>query len=121
MGVAAYNRGSHLIRTQLAETVRPSEFVWMEELNQLERYPDAGKPFGPVRILYDAPHKVWWLQDALKGDRGWGWWYASLRELCKRWQIVIVSYDATTGIYQAEPDAKPECNTLDAWLYRCQR
>lgn len=81
----------------------------IEELNRLPKYPDASCPFGrrPLRILYDAPHRIWWLQDAEKGHAGYGWWYTSLRELMRRWEIVITGYDTTTRIFTAVPDPQP--------------
>lgn len=119
MGVAASNRGSTLIRDQLTRAQRPHAFVFMDALNALERYPDAGLPWAPLRLFFDTTHQVWWLQDAGKGDAGFGYWYRSLYELCKRWQITLTAYDATTGIYQAVPAARPECQTLEAFLSRC--
>lgn len=118
MGAGAYNRGSAAIRQQLTAEQRDPIFTLMEELNRLPRYPDAGTPWAPIRILYDTAHGVWWIQDAVKGDRGFGSWYRDLRELCKRWQFTLTAYDATTHIWQGIPDDKPECHTLEACLYR---
>ena len=106
MGSAAYRRGSQGIREQLTRALRPEAFRLMEELNALGRYPDAGCPFGPIRIRHDASHDVWWFQDDVKGDAGFGFYYKSLREGCKRWYITIVAYDATTQIYQAIPNTE---------------
>ena len=46
MGSAAHRRGSQAIREQLSREQRPEAFRFIEELNALERYPDAGCPLG---------------------------------------------------------------------------
>ena len=97
MGAAAYHRGSRSLSRQMDAEQRPVEFVLMDELNALPKYPDAGRPFGPVQVFY-APQGVWWIQCP---TTGYGFWYRSLRELVKRWQITIIGYQG--GVWTAIP------------------
>lgn len=97
MGAAAYHRGSRSLSRQMDAEQRPVEFVLMDELNALPKYPDAGRPFGPVQVFY-APQGIWWIECL---TTGYGFWYRSLRELVKRWEITIIGY--THGVWDAIP------------------
>lgn len=97
MGAAAYQRGSALISKQFAADRRAPEFVLMDELNALEKFPDAGRPFGPVTFSFS--HGGWW---AMCPTTGFGYWYRTLREAVRRWHVEIVGYD--NGDWLAEPN-----------------
>jgi hypothetical protein len=96
MGIAAYNRGSRAIARQLAAGARPVEFEVMERLNSLEKYPDAGKPFGPIQFVF--AHRGVWAQCP---KTGFGFPYPTLAEAVKRWRVTIVAFDQ--GKWMAQP------------------
>jgi len=107
MGSAAYRRGSTLIRNQLTREQRDPLFVLMDDLNALPKYPGAATPFTLVTFQRD-PHQagIWWIlgQD---GWRGRGFWYTSLREAVRNWDVTLTSYDATTNVWGAVPNTRP--------------
>jgi len=103
MGHASFRRGAQAIRRSLEREQRAVEFRLLEDLNALPKYPDAGLPLRPLRIDYDAAHDIWWFADAVAGPAGFAYWYSSLREGLRRWQIALTGYDATTGTYSAIP------------------
>ena len=90
MGIAAYNRGSQAISARIDAEARPVEFEIMERLNALEKYPDAGKPFGPIQFSFDNNLGVWWAECPVTG---FGFMYHDLHEAVKRWRVVIVAFD----------------------------
>lgn len=96
MGVAAYNRGTKCIRKQLQDKENELLFRFMDELNTLEKYPDAGTPFSSVNL--DQSHGGWWIY-CPKTD--FGYWYKTLREAVKRWKITITGYK--NGEWEAIP------------------
>ena len=81
----------------------PAMTSLIDHCNRLSRLPDAGIPFAPVRLSYDPIHHIWWIQDALKKDAGWGYAYRTLDGLCRRWHIQLTAYDATTGVWHGIP------------------
>lgn len=101
MGAGAYNRGSKAIREQINNDypMRPVEFEMMDRLNGLPKYEDAGTPFGPVEIVHDN-RGLWWVECP---KTGFGFWYKTLFEAVKRWNIRIVAYN---GAWLAVPAAQ---------------
>jgi hypothetical protein len=96
MGVAAYNRSSSVIRQQIdADTVRHREFVIMEIANSLQKYPDAGRPFGPIQFVQG--NGGWWAECP---QTGFGYLYPTLYEAVKRWQVRLVAY--RNGVFESE-------------------
>jgi hypothetical protein len=96
MGVAAYNRSSDVIRRRIEDEARPAEFEVMDRLNALEKYPDAGTPFGPIQFVFS--HGGCWAQCPIKGS---GFWYKSLYEAVRRWRVDIVGFK--DGAWNAVP------------------
>jgi hypothetical protein len=89
MGVAAYNRASACISKRIDyEFNRPVEFEIMDALNALQKHPDATAPFTPVRI--GEGHGGWWIYCA---KTGFGYWYKTLHEAVKRWDVQVVGYE----------------------------
>lgn len=88
MGVAAYQRGTNLIRRQLAENDRRAEFVMMEELNSLQKFEDAGRPFDDIWFV--RGHGAWWAECP---KTGYGYRYKTLREAVRSWRVTIYCYD----------------------------
>lgn len=97
MGAVAYNRGTQSISAQIDAEARPVEFAVMERLNGLEKYTDAGKPFGPIQFVWD--YRGFWVAECPK--TGFGFFYATLAEAVKRWRVTIVGFDC--GIWKAIP------------------
>lgn len=95
MGVAAYNRGSNLIAQHADDDKRPVEFEIMDQLNGLAKYPDAGRPFGPIHFV--KGNCGFW---AMCPVTGFGFWYRTLREAVCRWRVQITGYD--NGAWIAE-------------------
>lgn len=103
MGVAAYNRGSALIRRQIAADDRPHEFYVLDRLNSLPR--GSRKIFEATVIRPDESGR-WWLMNR-KAD-GWGEYgipYDSIRELVAVWSIAIVGLgsDRHSFFYDVTP------------------
>lgn len=96
MGSAAYRRGSEAIRHQLAAEGRPQAFAFMDALNALPKYADAGRPCGAVELVWDRG--VWWITCP---RTGFGYWYPTLREAIRRWDITVTGYEQ--GRWQAVP------------------
>lgn len=93
MGIAAYNRASSVIRLRISQDDRPVAFQMMEDFNNLEKYDDAGAPFGD--LIFTFSRGVWWVNAASHPD-GYGYYYKSLREAIKRWKVVIVEFNNGT-------------------------
>lgn len=89
MGAAAEHRGNRLIRRQLDEEKRPVEFEMMDDLNALQKYDDAGMPFGPIHFV--SSHGGWFAECP---KTGFGYWYPSLREAVRSWNVVVNGYDS---------------------------
>lgn len=98
MGVAAYNRGTEVIRRSMAADDRPAEFGFMDRLNNLEKYPDAGSP--PEDLVFTFSRGVWWVNCASRPD-GFGYWYKSLHEAVRRWRVQIVGF--RSGVWLGAP------------------
>jgi len=98
MGVAAYNRGSRLVREQIDRERRPVEFELMEELNAIQRHPKAKAPFAP--IVFVPGNGGWWAQCP---TTGFGYWYRTLREAVKWWKVDITGYDSRSQEWTAVP------------------
>ena len=99
MGVAAYNRGSMLIRRQINDAARPVQFAMMDELNSLPKLPGAQTPFAPVRFV--AGHGGWWIECPTTGR---GFWYRSLRRAVQSWNVAITGWsDDENGTWTAIP------------------
>lgn len=104
MGSAAYRRGSQLVQRQLATTMPTRLLRDIADLNALPKYPDAGRFWSamPLTLTYAAHQHCWWLEGP-DGPAGYGLMYRTLREAVRRWHLTITGYDATTGIWHAEP------------------
>jgi hypothetical protein len=98
MGAAAYHRGSALIRSQLDNT-RPVEFDLMDRYNALPKYPDAGTPWRDDCYIREDKG-VWWI---LCPQTGFGYYYRTMEELMRRWNVLIVGYNAITKEWQTTP------------------
>jgi hypothetical protein len=101
MGIAAYNRGSNAIAALIEadrEQLHPKEFEIMDILNSKPKYEDCGQIKEPV--LFTFSHGVWWVNVERKPD-GFGWWYRSLAEAVKRWDVVVTGYN--NGTWRAVP------------------
>jgi len=71
----------------------------MDRLNELEKYSDAGIPLGSIQFA--ESHGGWWAVCPLTG---FGYFYKSLHEAVKRWNVVIVGYN--DGVWEAEKIVK---------------
>lgn len=101
MGVAACQRGNELLRRQIDALAIPVELDFIEHLNRLVKYPDAGTPMGAVRISYDDRGKGrWWVECPVTG---YGFFYPTIREAVRRWRIVVTGYDCDSKTFIAEP------------------
>lgn len=94
MGVAAYNRGSNAISQRISMESRPAEFELMDVFNSLAKYPDAGTPFGPIHFV---PFRDGWFAECPR--TGYGFWYPTIHEAIKRWNVRVVGFDS--GTWQA--------------------
>jgi len=97
MGIAAYNRGSRAIAEQIRReySPRPIEFEIMDRANALPKYPDAGTPFTNIDFAFS--HGGCW---AVCPKTGFGYWYPTLFEAVRRWNVRLIGY--TNGTYHAE-------------------
>ena len=98
MGVAAYYRGNALISRHIKEDARDPIFEMMDDLNELPKYQDSGKPLGPIHFVY---HRGVWFAECPK--TGFGFWYKNLREAVRRWNVEITEY--RNGIWVGIPRA----------------
>lgn len=98
MGIAAYNRGTQAIAEEISREARPVEFEIMERLNALPKYSDAGKPFDTIQFV-SGNKGVW----AVCPRTGFGFWYQTLPEAIKRWQVQIVGFDCGTWLAEPSP------------------
>jgi len=102
MGVAATNRGSVSIRKGIArDFARPAEFDLMDSLNAMTKFEDAGTPFGEIVIVQG--HGGWWAECPVTG---FGYWYKTLREAVKRWNVNVTGF--SHGKWTAKPFRKEE-------------
>lgn len=101
MGVAAYNRGSACISRQIqAEHYRPPEFELMDMLNGLRKHEDCGRPSGPVVVIHDS--RGFWSIECPR--TGFGYWYCTIHELMRRWDVSLTGYDWETGAFSCTPN-----------------
>lgn len=101
MGVAAYNRGSACISRQIQEDhYRAPEFELMDMLNSLRKYDDCGRPSGSVVVIYDS--RGFWSIECPRN--GFGWWYNTIHELMRRWDVSLTGYDGETGAFSCTPN-----------------
>lgn len=98
MGIAAYNRGSKVIRDDIAKNDRHSDLQLIDYLNGLQKYEDAGKPFGPVEI--QEGRGGFWVYCPISG---YGYLYKTIHELMRRWRIRITALDEIKRIWYCEP------------------
>jgi len=99
MGVAAYNRGSRAISQRLDAEQRAPEFVFMDHLNSLAKYADCGQPTEPLQFVHSR--QVWWVETVRLGAAGFGYYYPTLREAVRRWNVSIRGY--ANGIWIGDP------------------
>ena len=95
MGIAASRRGDALITRGIDAERRPVAWEIMDRLNAEPKYRDAGRMLSPadrLRITFDRHHRVWWLEREGRPGLG-GFWYRSLSELVRRWQIDVTGWD----------------------------
>lgn len=105
MGVAAYNRGSALIRKQTDDEQRDPVFILIEDLNNAPKLDGAQRPFQSVQ--FTRGNGGWWIECPVTG---FGFWYKTLRKAVRSWLVTITAYDAKTHTFTAEPaqcDARP--------------
>lgn len=100
MGVASYNRGSNAIKAQIDNELRPVEFEVMDNLNALQKYPDAGKPFGPINFSSDVIRGGFWAECP---KSGYGFYYPTLKEAVRRWRVQIIALNH--GVWTGMPTA----------------
>ena len=120
MGIAQYNRGSAIILREIERSDRPKEFLVIDRLNNIplnknmwgER--QGAKPFDLVYIQYDEQHKIFWLHDSVKKENGFGYMYTTIRAIMEQWNITIISYDATTKIFNTVIGGRSEKENLSA-------
>jgi hypothetical protein len=113
MGIAAYNRGSHVIKQHGAvdENLR-NTFELMNMLNALPKVHSdkvinqvlntrVYMPFTRGAVSYS--HGVFWLEntDYAQG-KGFSYWYKTLKALVTAWDISLVDYDASKNIFYVE-------------------
>jgi hypothetical protein len=110
MGAAAEHRGNALVRRQIAAEPRPVEFQFMDELNALPKYPDAGTPFGEIRFVFS--HNGWFAECPITEH---GFWYRTLREAVRRWRVKVIGFDNGKWIAQPMP---PKRESFDAFHAR---
>ena len=96
MGVAAWNRGTAVVRRQIEADKRPVEFEIMEDLSNLPKFDYAKQPFSD--IVFVAGHGGWWAECPTTGR---GYWYKTLREAVRSWRVAIVGFVDET--WQATP------------------
>lgn len=96
MGVAAYNRGTQVIRRQTDSDMRDPVFILMDELNSLPKDPGARKPFQAVEL--DRGNGGWWIACPVSG---FGYWYKTLRKAVRAWDVVVTGY--SNRKFTAEP------------------
>jgi len=102
MGVASYNRGSAVIRRRFAMEARPHEYEFMDDLNALPKYDDAGTPFDEIHFV--SSHGGWFAECP---KTGFGYFYKSLREAVRRWNVSVYGYK--NGKWLAKPITKGAC------------
>ena len=90
MGSAALHRGNKCIREQLCADATKREFEFMDMLNSLAKYPDASNPPVPIKFAWDG--RMWWAVAQKRGFSGYGYWYTSLHEAVRRWNVSITGY-----------------------------
>jgi hypothetical protein len=98
MGIAAYNRSSQVIRSRISMDARPAEFEIMDRLNALEKYPDCGRI--NENLLFTFSHGVWCVNVERKPD-GFSYWYKTLHEAVKRWNVEIIGFN--NGVWIGKP------------------
>ncbi len=96
MGVAAYNRGTALIRAQHDAESRLPEMILMDDLSNLPKVDHAKRPFGPINFV--AGHGGWWAECPVTG---FGYWYPTLRLAVRSWLVVMTGYE--NGTFTAIP------------------
>ena len=96
MGAAAYQRGNKRISADIDAQQRASEFVLMDDLNALPKHEGASKPFGPIHFI--GSHGGWFAECPVSG---FGYFYASLREAVRSWQVSIT--ECRHGVFIGVP------------------
>lgn len=96
MGVAAYNRGTEVIRRAIAEGDRPVEFQMMDRLNTMPRQSGAPTPFGPIHFI--SGRGGWFAECPVTG---FGYWYKTLIQAVSAWRVDVVAY--RNGVWIAQP------------------
>lgn len=98
MGVAAYNRGTQSIRNGITrDFARQPEFEIIELANSMTKYPEAGTPFGPIQFVFS--HGGTWAECP---TTGFGYWYPTLYEAVKNWNVTITGI--RNGVFIATPN-----------------
>lgn len=88
MGVAAYRRGTEVIRKQIDSDSRIVEFQIMEDLTSLPKFDYARTPFNDIYFV--AGHNGWW---AVCPITEYGYWYKTLRDAVRSWKVAIIGFD----------------------------
>ena len=98
MSNAAYNRGSQCIRNQVEQNQRPAIFAMMDDYNAMPKHAGSVAPFLPVEIV--PGNGGMWVSDP---RTGYGFWYRTLAEAVRSWEIDLTGYDASRRAWAAQP------------------
>ncbi len=88
MGVAAYNRGSRALLERIDRETEAPHARRIAALNALPKRQGAPRPFGDVAFV-EVPGGCWAL-DASKGNRGRGFWFASVELAVAAFRVSVV-------------------------------
>lgn len=97
MGIAAYNRGTQVLRARIASEQRDTVFVFMEELNNLPKHPEASAPFGTIHFVHSHGGVF-----AECPKTGFGYWYKNLRTAVSAWKVTVT--ECKNGVFVAQPN-----------------
>lgn len=102
MGVAAYNRGSRAVAEQISQEAASADLQLLRDLNAEPKLKNAPVPFGPIHFV--PGHGGWF---ATCPTTGFGYWYKTLREAVRAFQVVIVSVGMRRSevVFEALPRA----------------
>lgn len=103
MGIAAYNRGSKVISTQIQRDAKftCAAFEIMDRINALPKFGDCPNKRHPLIKVMCAQYDrgVWWFMDPDNMHEGYSLWYKSLEDLVRSWDVYLTGYDETTKIW----------------------
>lgn len=111
MGIAAYNRGSRVIANQITRD-KPfhSAFSIMDRINALPKFKGnyrtqlldmKHQPFSD-EVIIEYDRGVWWMMDPVKLHDGFSYFYRTLEDLIRSWDIYLVGYNETNNTWTAK-------------------